>query len=289
MKKDIFLYKEALQIPAGSSNYRIRSWIASLSRSILIRSVSASFAADVVSFTVTAEAGAGGSISPATPLAVNPGATAAFTITPDAGFHIDSATGCGGSLAGNIFTTGPITANCTVTAAFAVDTVTYVVSPSTGTGGSISPATLQTVNAGADVTFTVTPDSGYLIADVLVDGTSVGAVGSYTFSNVSGDHTISAVFAVYSSYPVRISGTTPRYFDTLQAAYDAAVDGETIQAKAGTFIEDHNVNRNISVTLDGGYNGDFTSNAEGTTTLSGQLRTWPDGGTLTIMNVILAE
>jgi DNA-binding beta-propeller fold protein YncE len=68
--------------------------------------------------TVTPSAGANGSISPNTPQAVSHGATTSFTITPAAGFEIDSVVGCGGSLAGNVFTTGAITADCTVTASF---------------------------------------------------------------------------------------------------------------------------------------------------------------------------
>jgi hypothetical protein len=48
---------------------------------------------------------------------------------------------------------------------------------------------------GASQSFTITPDAGYGIADVLVDGSSVGAVGSYTFNNIIADHTISASFA----------------------------------------------------------------------------------------------
>ena len=55
---------------------------------------------------------------------------------------------------------------------------------------------------------------------------SAGQVYSYTFHNVTADHTIKAVF---EPYPARIAGTTPVYYLTLQAAYDAAPDGATIQ------------------------------------------------------------
>ena len=47
---------------------------------------------------------------------------------------------------------------------------------------------------GADQTFTIDPDPGYVIDDVLVDDVSVGAVASYTFNNVIADHTIRASF-----------------------------------------------------------------------------------------------
>ena len=54
----------------------------------------------------------------------------------------------------------------------------------------------MTVNHGASQTFTITPDTNYHVADVLVDGASVGAVTSYTFTNVTANHTIAASFAI---------------------------------------------------------------------------------------------
>ena len=72
-------------------------------------------------YTVTPSAGAGGSISPSTPQTVNLGSTVTFTVTPDTGYHIDTVTGCGGALTGNTYTTGPITADCDVTATFEID------------------------------------------------------------------------------------------------------------------------------------------------------------------------
>ena len=62
--------------------------------------------------------------------------------------------------------------------------------------GKIAPAAgTITVPKGESKTFTITPDSGYHIKDVLVDGKSVGAVGTYTFENVVDNHTIHATFA----------------------------------------------------------------------------------------------
>jgi hypothetical protein len=86
-----------------------------------------------------------------------------------------------------------VVANLTVTASFALDT--FAIVPSAGAHGSISPSTTQTVDYGSDATFTITPSGGYHVANVLVDGVSVGAVTSYTFQDVIDDHTISATFA----------------------------------------------------------------------------------------------
>ena len=71
----------------------------------------------------------------------------------------------------------------------------YTITATAGAGGSISPSYSVGVREGRDKTFTITPDGGYYIFDVLVDGQSVGAVSSYTFENVEAQHTIEVVFA----------------------------------------------------------------------------------------------
>jgi hypothetical protein len=82
--------------------------------------------------------------------------------------------------------------NKAVTATFTL--IQYTIIASAGTGGSITPSGSVVVNYGDDQAFTINPDSGYRILDVLVDGGSVGAVSSYTFTNVVDDHTIAAQF-----------------------------------------------------------------------------------------------
>ena len=75
------------------------------------------------------------------------------------------------------------------------DVVTYyTVTASAGKGGKISPSGSQIVEAGADLTFTITPEDGYQIKDVAVDGTSIGAVESYTLEDIQSDHKITATF-----------------------------------------------------------------------------------------------
>lgn len=70
----------------------------------------------------------------------------------------------------------------------------YTIEATAGSNGSISPSGKTAVVSGEDATFVITPDSGYRVADVLVDGKSVGAVRSYTFENVKANHTISVTF-----------------------------------------------------------------------------------------------
>ena len=78
----------------------------------------------------------------------------------------------------------------------------YSISASAGAGGSISPSGTTTLVKGDSKTFSITPSSGYKISSVKVDGASVGAVSSYTFSNITSGHTISAEFASNASVSV---------------------------------------------------------------------------------------
>ena len=79
-------------------------------------------------------------------------------------------------------------------------TKAHTITATAGAGGSINPNGAVVVAEGADKTFTITPSNGYQIADVKVDGTSVGAVSTYTFTDVQGNHTIEATFKPKSTY-----------------------------------------------------------------------------------------
>ena len=70
----------------------------------------------------------------------------------------------------------------------------YTIEATAGAGGSISPSGSISVREGRDQTFTITPDKGYAVANVKIDGKSIGAVKSYTFENVSRTHTIEVIF-----------------------------------------------------------------------------------------------
>ena len=87
---------------------------------------------------------------------------------------------------------------------------TFTITASAGTGGSIDPSGAVSVDYGADQSFTITPGTGYHVADVLVDGTSVGAVTTYTFENVAADHTIAASFAIDTHSLTVNAGTAER-------------------------------------------------------------------------------
>lgn len=70
----------------------------------------------------------------------------------------------------------------------------FKITVTAGAGGSVSPAGITEVKKGESAVFTITPDEGYEISDVKVDGKSVGAQSSYTFTDVVGDHSLYVIF-----------------------------------------------------------------------------------------------
>ena len=144
--------------------------------------------------TILASAGSGGSH-----LACRPGIGELrrqpdFSITPAANYHVADVLVDGVSVgAVTTYDFTNVTADHTIAASFAIDT--FSITASAGANGSITPR-------GRDrelrdhQTFSLTPATGYHVADVLVDGVSVGAVTTYNFTNVTADHTIAASFAI---------------------------------------------------------------------------------------------
>jgi len=165
--------------------------------------ISATFA--ITTFTITASAGTGGAISPTGAVLVNSGTNQTFTMTPGAGYHVANVLVDGVS-AGAVtsYTFNNVTAAHTIAASFAINT--YTLTTTAGANGTVAPATVQTVNYGASSTFTIAPSPGYHVGDVLVDGVSVGAVTTYTFTNVTANHTISVTFAI-NTYTLTITAT----------------------------------------------------------------------------------
>jgi len=144
--------------------------------------------------TITASSGTGGSVSPSGSLTVPPGGNASFIIAPDPGYRVLSVIVDGanrGAISDYTFTN--VTANHTIAAYFKL--ITYTITATAEANGAISSPGVNTVNTGGSMVFTIIPDAGYHVADALVDGSSVGAMTSYTFTNVTANHTIMATFA----------------------------------------------------------------------------------------------
>ncbi len=201
--------------------------------------IAAYFSIDVL--TITASASAGGSITPSGTVNVNYGADQSFTITPNANYHIDSVVVDGvnqGAVAGYDFT--GVTENHMIAAYYSIDQ--HVVTAGSTSGGSITPSGVVSVDHGNDQGFTITPATGYYIADLYVDTVSVGAVGSYTFNNVTADHSIYATFAV-QTFPVTAS-TGPNGSISPAGVTNVNYDGSvayTITPSTGYYIADVHV------------------------------------------------
>jgi hypothetical protein len=114
------------------------------------------------------------------------------TVIPDVGFTLDEVVGCGGSLNGDLYTTGAVTADCTVTASLSSVPVFTVTAAAEGPG-TISPSSLQ-VAQGGSATFEVAVDpAGSLSSVTGCDGT-LGETLSYTTGLITGNCTIFAQF-----------------------------------------------------------------------------------------------
>ncbi|MCJ7424733.1 hypothetical protein MUP01_10775 [Candidatus Bathyarchaeota archaeon] len=114
----------------------------------------------------------------------------------------------------------------------------YHIVASSGIGGSISPSGSVTVTSGGSQSFTITANGGYQISNVLIDGSSQGAISSYSFTNVQADHTISAQFTL-------ANGTTY----TITAS--AGVGGSIIPL--GNVIVNAGSSQSFTITSNNGY------------------------------------
>lgn len=118
-----------------------------------------------------------------------------FTVIPDDCYQIGTVTVNGNAVtldANNSYTIQNVTTEQTINATFTQ--ISYTITASAGNGGTISNVGSTSVNCGDDITYTITPDEGYMISDIEVDGQSIGTESSYSFTNVTSDHTISATF-----------------------------------------------------------------------------------------------
>ena len=121
----------------------------------------------------------------------------------------------------------------------------YTIKATAGAGGSISPSGNVSVREGRDQTFTITPDQGYAVSDVKIDGESVGVVTSYSFENVRKAHTIAVSFATIKTFVDVPAGSY--YEDAVDWAVENGItkgtddthfspDGICTRAQAVTFL-----------------------------------------------------
>jgi hypothetical protein len=174
---------------------------------------------------VTASATGNGTITPSGAQSILVGGQVTFSLQPAPGHVFTMGGTCGGSLAGNSYTTNPVQASCTVTAAFAP--VLFTVTPSAGAGGTISPSTPQSVVQGQAQVFTITPVPTMTID--AVGGTCGGTLDgtTYTTAPVVADCTVNVTFkekvTAYTVTSTAISG--PGSLASVLATMNASCGG----------------------------------------------------------------
>lgn len=177
--------------------------------------VSKTFAALPTTYVITATAGSGGTITAIgnssinvassgsttiTSVTVNDGANQSFSIAAASGYGITDVRVDGTSV-GSVtsYTFSTVKGAHTLSASFAPKTSSYTITASAGAGGTITPSGTATLAAGSNTSYSIAAGTGYKVSAVTVDGVSVGAVSSYSFSNLAANHSIAASFAASST------------------------------------------------------------------------------------------
>ena len=164
-----------------------------------------------VHFDLTVSSNEGGTVTPSGTTELAEGTTQTITITPNSGFIVSDVLLDGESVGALTSLEVEMDGDHTVEVVFAEETgpvpIEHTITASAGAGGRISPSGDVKVADGADQTFTFTANGSYRVSQVTVDGQTVTVTGnSYTFENVTGDHTISVTFRYVGGGG---GGTTP--------------------------------------------------------------------------------
>jgi len=166
-------------------------------------SVNATFS--VNQYTISATSDSNGQINPSGTINVNYGASQTFSFTPNTGYNIADVFLNGSSVLNSVtggqYTISDVTGNTTIVSSFALNQLAvnqFTITVNAGTNGKITPGT-GPVNNGDTPTYTITPNTGYYIASITVNGQPVIVITpqgqSYQFSPVTSDESISATFA----------------------------------------------------------------------------------------------
>lgn len=180
---------------------------------------------DTVSYKVsTSVSGTGtGTVSPSSAIVLD-GKLTSFTISPTIGSTLISVTGCGGTLSGNVYTTGKISGICTVSAEFGLES--YQVTAVAGEGGSIAPNSI-TLEHGDIASFEINPKPGYVVESISGCGGTLDG-NSYTINSALSDCEIIVAFKMDLWSSVRKIDLTPKYNDPGLCGPDTFVQAATL-------------------------------------------------------------
>ncbi len=216
-------------------------------------------------YSVTPVVVGNGSLTPDTVQWVTTGEMVSFTVTPDPDYLIQSVTGCGGTLFGDIYITAPVSADCTVTATFfqIIHSLSVTVSGLGTVYSSPAPDIQCTDNCTQDyiegtlVTLTAVPQTNNSFSGWTGDCTGTGdcVLEMTAAKSVTADFFVSNI-----PFPVLLESTQGTYL-SMQSAYDAIVSGQsdTVKVKAGEQTpENLYLDRDVSARIQGGYDNVFT-------------------------------
>ena len=148
----------------------------------------------IETYNIVASAGTGGTISPSGTTTVDKGVSQSYIISVNTEYRIKDVLVDGVSQGAIVsYTFSNVSADHTISVNFEA-VPTYTITTNVGEGGSISPSGNIILTEGDSQTFTFIPNSGYGIKDVLVDDISQGEITSYTFTDVTANHTLSVIF-----------------------------------------------------------------------------------------------
>ncbi len=145
-------------------------------------------------FTITSSSGTRGSIVPAGEVRVNKGAHQAYSIHHEYGYHLDSLVVDGEAReaeSDSEYTFTNVSFDHTIRATFEPDE--SIVTADADANSSITPQGNKSMRRGSEIKYSISAKKGYVVDSVVVDGIYVGALTSYTFENISYDHSIRVV------------------------------------------------------------------------------------------------
>lgn len=179
-------------------------------------------------YTITASSGINGSISPNGAISVKQGSSKTFIFTPSSGYILDKVFVDGQEIqtVNNQYTFENVIDNHKISVTFKeIPMETYTIISSTNGNGSINPLGETLLTQGQSQTYTITPNEGYKVSSVVVDGLEVQLIDNiYTFENVVSNHVITASFVDLITYYPRIKSS---YNGTLRINGEVIGQGET--------------------------------------------------------------
>lgn len=209
------------------------------------QTITANFA--IVSVNVSMGSGVTG------PATIAYGGSATYTITAPTGYTVQDVTVNGVSIgAETSYTVVNALVDQTILATFSIQSFDITMSPGVSGPATVAYGSLPTYQFAVP---------GFNVVDVKINGVTVGAVSSYTYtSGINANQTISVSYAASSASatPLRVMHAgVSQDVSTLQAAYNAAADGDTILIQAGAIAGPLLANKAINVTIKGGYEATY--------------------------------